>query len=101
MQARVVAWGSMAQVHSATSLHESPDAERRSRMVKYSVAMAVRLVCIGLCFVTPGAWIIVPATGAVLLPYLAVVAANQVTKRGNHAEAYKPSQIVRYDPSQS
>lgn len=70
-------------------------------MVKYSVAMAIRLVCIGLCFVTPGAWILLPATGAVLLPYLAVVAANQVTIRGKQAEAYQPAQIVRYNPSQS
>jgi hypothetical protein len=89
----------MAQVNAVTSLHESPDDERRSRMVKYSAAMGVRLVCIGLCFVTPGAWMLVPAAGAVLLPYLAVVAANQVTQRGNTAQAYAPSQIVRFDAS--
>ena len=70
-------------------------------MVKYSVAMGVRLVCIGLCFVTPGAWMLIPASGAVLLPYLAVVAANQVTKKSNTPAVYRPSQIVRYNPSQS
>lgn len=87
----------MAQVHSVTSVQEAPDDERRSRMIKYSAAMAIRLVCIGLCFVTPGAWMILPATGAVLLPYLAVVAANQVSRRGGGAEAYQPAQIVKYE----
>ncbi|MEX2441253.1 MAG: DUF3099 domain-containing protein [Pontimonas sp.] len=87
----------MGSANAVTSLHQSPDDERRSRMVKYSAAMGVRLVCIGLCFVTPGAWLLVPAAGAVLLPYLAVVAANQVTKRGDTAQAYAPAQIVRVD----
>ena len=87
----------MAQVHAVTSLHESPDDERRGRMVKYSVAMGIRLVCIGACFLTPGVWMLIPASGAVLLPYLAVVAANQVTKKAATPEVYRPSQIVRYD----
>ena len=91
----------MASVHAVTSLHEAPDAERKDRMIKYSVAMGIRLVCIGLCFVTPGAWMLIPASGAVLLPYLAVVAANQVTKRSNTPEVYRPSQIVRHNPQQS
>lgn len=68
----------MDQLQSVTSLGEAPEAERRSRMLKYSLAMGVRLVCIGACFFTPGWWLLAPALGAVLLPYFAVVLANSV-----------------------
>ena len=73
-----------------TSLPESPDDERRDRMIKYSIAMGVRM----LCFVVPGWWILVPAAGAVILPYIAVVAANTVASpRGRDVE--RPGSIVR------
>jgi hypothetical protein len=66
-------------------------------MVKYSVAMGLRLVCIGLCFVTPGWWLLLPATGAVLLPYFAVVVANQVSRASTRSEVYRPGHLVRVD----
>ncbi len=91
----------MDAVHTVTSLQESPESERRGRMVKYSIAMGIRLVCIGLCFVAPGWWLLLPATGAVLLPYLAVVVANQVTKQESSVEVYRPGQVVPYSPPQS
>ena len=84
----------MTTPQSITSLHASPDAERRSRMVKYSVAMEIRLLCIGACFITPGWWMLIPATGAVLLPYLAVVAANQVNRTSSDSQAYVAPSIV-------
>jgi len=86
----------MTSPQSITSLHASPDAERRSRMVKYSVAMGIRLLCIGACFITPGWWMLIPATGAVLLPYLAVVAANQVNRTSSDSQAYVAPSIVPY-----
>ena len=89
----------MTAPQSITSLHASPDAERRSRMVKYSVAMGIRLVCIGACFITPGWWMLIPATGAVLLPYLAVVAANQVNRSSTQSQAYVAPAIVPYRQS--
>lgn len=85
----------MSQPYAVTSLHESPESERRSRMVKYSVAMAIRLACIGACFITPGWWLLLPASGAVLLPYLAVVAANQVSRKTAGHEVYQPAALVR------
>jgi len=88
----------MNTVHTVTSLQQSPEAERRGRMLKYALAMGIRLVCIGLCFVTPGWWLLLPATGAVLLPYLAVVVANQVTRRENGLEVHRPGQVVPYSP---
>ncbi len=61
-----------------TSLQTSPDDERRSRMVRYSVAMGIRMICIVACFIAPGWWILIPAFGAIVLPYFAVIAANTV-----------------------
>ena len=61
---------------SLTSLPASPDEERRSRMVSYAVSMGIRLVCLALCFVVPGWWIVIPATGAIFLPLVAVALAN-------------------------
>jgi hypothetical protein len=50
-------------------------------MVKYSVTMGIRLVCILVCFLVPGYWIIIPAIGAIVLPYIAVVLANVTDSR--------------------
>lgn len=61
---------------SITTLPLSPEAERHSRMVKYSVAMAVRVVCIVLMLFVQGWWLLLCAIGAIVLPYFAVVIAN-------------------------
>jgi hypothetical protein len=68
----------MAKQQSITSLPRSPEDDRRSRMIKYSVTMAIRVVCIALCLVVQGWWVLVFAIGAVALPYIAVVLANSV-----------------------
>jgi len=47
--------------------------------------MGLRMICIGACFITPGWWILVPALGAVALPYFAVIAANTVVNRSGQA----------------
>lgn len=61
---------------SITSLPPSPEAERRARMIKYSVAMGIRMVCIVLMLFVHGWWLLLCAAGAILLPYFAVVVAN-------------------------
>ncbi|HAM25762.1 MAG TPA: DUF3099 domain-containing protein [Microbacteriaceae bacterium] len=66
----------MAKQQSITSLPRSPQDDRRSRMIQYLVAMGIRTVCIIACLFTPGWWLLLPAIGAVLLPYVAVVLAN-------------------------
>ena len=83
----------MSAPYQVTSLQSSPDAERRSRMVKYGVAMAIRLVCIGLCFVVEGWWLILPALGAVFLPYVAVVVANSVSKESAGSIPLRPGTV--------
>lgn len=82
------------QTSAITSLPTSPDDERKARMIKYAVAMGVRMVCIGACFVAPGWWLLVPALGAIVLPYFAVVAANTVVNaRGREVE--RPGALLR------
>jgi hypothetical protein len=61
---------------SITSLPPSPEDEQRSRMIKYSVAMGVRLVCIIAMLFVRDWWLVVCAVGAIVLPYFAVVIAN-------------------------
>lgn len=89
----------MTTPHTVTSLPQAPEAERKARMIKYTIAMGVRLVCIGLCFVTPGWWMLIPASGAVLLPYFAVLVANQVVKSPSSATPYTPGVVVRQESS--
>ncbi len=63
-------------------------------MLKYTVMMSIRVVCLALCVVVPGWWAVIPAVGAILLPYLAVVVANTaMTARTPRVD--RPSAIVR------
>jgi predicted tellurium resistance membrane protein TerC len=64
------------QQQSITSLPRSPQDDRRSRMIQYSVAMTIRTVCLVLCLIVPDWWRLLPAIGAIVLPYIAVVLAN-------------------------
>ncbi len=64
-----------------TELPSSPDVERRMRVIRYSVAMGIRMVCIILVLVVPDWWRLVPAIGAIALPYFAVVIANNASRR--------------------
>jgi predicted tellurium resistance membrane protein TerC len=67
----------LSKRQSATSLNLSPEDERRSRMVKYSVAMSIRMVCIVLGVFTQGIFMWIFFGLAIFLPYFAVVLANQ------------------------
>lgn len=80
-----------------TELPPSPDAERHSRMIQYAIAQGIRLVCIVLVVVLPDWWRLVPAIGAVALPYFAVVVANNV-KRPAGPPVQRPGSIVRRLP---
>lgn len=63
-----------------TELPPSPDDERRTRMIRYSIAMGIRLICLVLAVVIPDWWRVVPLAGAIILPYIAVVIANNVAR---------------------
>lgn len=83
----------MTKPAAITEIPLSPERERRARMIRYSIAMGIRVVCIFLCLVTPGWWLIIPAAGAIFLPYVAVVIANNVHREGTPVE--RPGSIVR------
>jgi len=81
------------QQQSVTSLPPSPDEERHSRVVKYAVAMSVRMACVVLCFFLHGWWLVAAVIGAVVLPYIAVVLANTASAGGG-AAVIRPGSIV-------
>lgn len=64
------------EVQVVTDLAPSADADRRGRIIRYSIAMTVRMVCIVLAMVLQGWMMWVCFAGAILLPYFAVVVAN-------------------------
>ena len=65
---------------SVTSLGESPDEERRSRMLKYTVAMVIRTICIIVGVLFANGWFMwICFAGAIFLPYFAVIIANAKT----------------------
>jgi hypothetical protein len=82
----------MTKQQSITSLPRSPEDDRRARMIKYSITMGIRIVCIIVCFLVPGYWIIIPAIGAVVLPYIAVVLAN--VSGGGTQNLVRPDQLT-------
>ncbi len=91
----------MKQTHqSITNLPLSPDLERRHRMIKYSVAMGIRVVCIFVAVLVPGWWAAVPLVGAIFLPYFAVVIAN-VSTDPRRAEVQRPGNILPVTPPPS
>lgn len=77
----------MAKRTSVTSVESSPEEERRSRFINYTVAMLIRLACIFLAVAIDGwlRWVFI--AGAVLLPYFAVVAANSIGSTRSKAKA--------------
>ncbi len=89
----------MAKRTSVTSVDHSPEEERRSRFINYTVAMVIRVVCIFLAVAIDGwpRWVFM--AGAVLLPYFAVVAANSVgsSRAKTKAVAVAPLQISNKD----
>jgi uncharacterized protein YqgC (DUF456 family) len=43
--------------------------------------MGIRMVCVILCFFLHGWWLLAPAIGAIVLPYIGVVIANTVVRK--------------------
>ena len=78
---------------SITTLPPSPEAERRSRMIKYTIAMSIRVACIFAMLFAQGWWLVVFAAGAIFLPYVAVVLAN-VSGPSRDSEVLRPGGLV-------
>ncbi|WP_446698785.1 DUF3099 domain-containing protein [Arthrobacter sp. H16F315] len=67
--------------------------EMRQRMIKYAVAMGIRMVCLVLIFVVDGWLKILPIVGAVFLPWFAVIVAN-----GSDAAEIHSDSLLDYAP---
>jgi len=88
------------QLQSATSLPLAPVDERRIRMIKYSIAMGIRMACIIAMLFVSGWWLVVCATGAIVLPYFAMIVAN-VRMAPKQGTVERPSTIVLYQEKSS
>ncbi len=66
----------MEKAQSITALAVSPEVERKKRMIRYLIAMSIRVVCIIAALFLQGWLMWVAFAGAILLPYFAVVLAN-------------------------
>ncbi|GAB4098913.1 hypothetical protein GCM10028789_10770 [Sinomonas halotolerans] len=77
------------EVHSITAAAPAHSVDMHQRMVRYAVAMGIRMVCILLLFVLDGWWKIAAVAGAVFLPWVAVVIANA----GTQAEVYESEAV--------
>ncbi len=75
------------EVHSITDAAAAHSEDMRERMIKYALAMGIRMVCIILIFVVDGWLKLVAVAGAVLLPWIAVVIANGSDKAEVHSDA--------------
>lgn len=74
-------------MHSITDAAAAHSDDMRERMIKYAVAMGIRMVCIILIFVVDGWFKIIAVAGAVFLPWIAVVIANGSDKAEIHSDA--------------
>ncbi|WP_159825632.1 DUF3099 domain-containing protein [Arthrobacter sp. 9AX] len=75
-----------AEVHSITEAAGAHSEDMRQRMIKYALAMGIRMVCLILIFVVDGWFKIIAVAGAVFLPWIAVVIANGNDKAEGHSD---------------
>jgi hypothetical protein len=92
------------EVLSITTAPQTYDEEIRGRQRRYLISMGVRVLCfIGAVAVGPGPlrWVLV--TGAIVLPYIAVVMANRASPRppGDAPEAPGPGHERQLPPGPS
>ncbi|WP_183086318.1 DUF3099 domain-containing protein [Mycetocola tolaasinivorans] len=79
---------------SITTLPRSPEEDRRRRMRQYFISMLIRVACIACLPFLHGWWLVIPAVGAIVIPYFAMLFANQP---GTAEDGYResPGGIVR------
>jgi hypothetical protein len=75
-----------SEVHSITDAAEAHSEDIRQRMIKYALAMGIRMVCLIMIFVVDGWLKILMVAGAVFLPWIAVVIANGSDKAEEHSD---------------
>jgi hypothetical protein len=75
------------EVISITDAAAAHSEDMRERMIKYALAMGIRMVCLIMIFVVDGWLKLVAVAGAVFLPWIAVVIANGSDKAEIHSDA--------------
>jgi amino acid transporter len=88
------------KVPSVTNLPKSASDERRVRMIKYTIAMIIRVICIVLMLFVQGWWLLLCAIGAIFLPYFAVIIAN-VALSPDSDEVVRPGPLLLVPPTSS
>src|SRR6478752_8619459 len=89
---------SQSAAHSAwpvtviTDAHPGASEEQWRRQKRYMITMGFRTACFLSMLFVPGVWRWVLFAGAVLLPYVAVVFANQVDSRGRTSAPVEPGE---------
>ncbi|WKK71252.1 DUF3099 domain-containing protein [Rathayibacter oskolensis] len=83
---------------SLTTLPPSPTDARHSRVIKYSIAMSIRMICVICLIFAQGWWLAFFAVGAIVLPYFAVVLAN-VGGLGESGTVQRPGAVVLARPA--
>lgn len=87
-------------VHSITDAPLKHSDEQRGRMIRYSVAMGIRIVCFiaaaVVAVVFESAWALAFAAAAIVLPYVAVVDANAGAQRygGSRTPVEEPERLL-------
>lgn len=72
----------MDQQYDVTAMGKSPSEDRTHRMKVYFIAMTVRVGCVASLFFVRGWWLLLVGVAAVVLPYFAVLVANQAAHDG-------------------
>lgn len=89
----------MAKDYDVTSAGVNPAEDRAHRMRMYFIAMALRVLCVLSLFWLHGWWIVLPALGAIFLPYFAVMIGNAVAHGGERSvDAPEP---LRLEPAEA
>lgn len=87
----------MEKPQSATSLEGTPEEERKARLIKYTIAMSVRVLCLILGVFLEGWAMWVAFAGAIFLPYFAVVIANSPGSSKAPSKATSPTKSISAD----
>lgn len=87
----------MSERHVVTSIGEAPELERKRRMIKYTIQMTIRTLCVVLVVFTEGVWQWIFGLGAVFLPYFAVVLANSSGDSGSRVTQHQRVEPLQID----
>ena len=90
------------QAYLVTEAPQARSDEINQRQRRYLLMMSIRVVCFivtVVLFVNHAGWLtVLPASGAIALPYFAVVVANSRQQAGSSSfRPYEPSLPVRYE----